>query len=155
MLNLNQINWCVDRVVEQLAPTEYVKGMCAAFFYAFDCTTLMDPENRYQYSQIFICRLAGLVLMQASGVQGYRTTPVHFADGSFAPSADLVPRLMNQLICYQNDLTPDEYYQEFERIHPIDDGNGRVGAILYNMLMGTMDDPIAPPVYTGKASISS
>jgi len=33
-----------------------------------------------------------------------------------------------------------EYYYAFEEIHPLKDGNGRVGMLLYNILLGSMND---------------
>lgn len=39
----------------------------------------------------------------------------------------------------------DQFYFEYENIHPFVDGNGRSGKILYNYLLGRLDDPIMPP----------
>lgn len=83
------------------------------------------------------------------GVRSYRTTPVTFKDGSLGLAPDLIERAMDNLINAFNtrSVTPEEFYQEFERIHPCVDGNGRVGALLFNMLNGSMNDPVLPPKF--------
>lgn len=44
----------------------------------------------------------------------------------------------------------DQFYFEYENIHPFKDGNGRTGKILYNYLKGTLDNPQMPPnFYSG------
>ena len=40
---------------------------------------------------------------------------------------------------------PLEAYLVFQLIHPFADGNGRVGKVLYNWLLGKLDDPEMPP----------
>lgn len=57
---------------------------------------------------------------------------------------------MNQLVLNGGTLTPEEWYKEFEEIHPFEDGNGRVGKILFNWLNGTLMEPVLPPDFFGK-----
>jgi hypothetical protein len=44
--------------------------------------------------------------------------------------------------CAANALS---FYRELEQIHPLLDGNGRLGAILYNVKNGTLFRPVVPP----------
>ncbi|KKN73806.1 hypothetical protein LCGC14_0397550 [marine sediment metagenome] len=48
------------------------------------------------------------------------------------PDWQEVPRLVSQLCAAGDSLSPDEWYREFEMIHPFRDGNGRTGALLWN-----------------------
>ena len=56
-----------------------------------------------------------------------------------APDWQEVPRLITQLLGFEDEsiLTPTEFFKEFQEIHPFRDGNGRVGALLYNWLKDT------------------
>jgi Fic family protein len=74
---------------------------------------------------------------------GFRVTNVVVA-GKVIPWEN-IRRQMEQLLAVQNDLTPVEFYKEFEEIHAGADGNGRVGSLLFNYLSNTMTYPAAPP----------
>lgn len=73
-----------------------------------------------------------------------RTCRVRVGMNACPEPADL-PRLLDQLFEARDRLTAIEFYKEFELIHPFQDGNGRVGKILYNSLNGTLLKPIFPP----------
>lgn len=38
-----------------------------------------------------------------------------------------------------------EAYWAFEEIHPLADGNGRIGMVLFNIMMNTTENPSIPP----------
>ena len=46
-------------------------------------------------------------------------------------------------------ITADEFYLEFEYIHPFGDGNGRTGKIIHNWLLGTLKAPVLVADYFG------
>lgn len=65
------------------------------------------------------------------------------------PLSKEVPGLIEKLWTQMDELTPDEFYVEFEKIHPFVDGNGRTGKILHNWLLGTLGDPVLIKDYFG------
>lgn len=95
---------------------------------------------------------------------GYRRNRVMIGD-HIAPDPSLVPHLVERLWSEidvvkpvqgrghpspsNRDFTADDFYLEFERIHPFGDGNGRTGKILHNWLLGTLEDPVLIHDYFG------
>jgi hypothetical protein len=90
----------------------------------------------------------GRYVEREKNANGFRTLNVRV--GEFvAPSYTEVPRLLEHLWKLKDLYTPDEFYVEFEKIHPFVDGNGRVGKILHNWLLGKLNDPILVKDYFG------
>ena len=75
--------------------------------------------------------------------RGYRSTPVGVR-GLLMPDWKVLPDAVRRLVENGEHLSPLRFYVELMLIHPFLDGNGRIGAIIYNWLNDTLDNPVPP-----------
>lgn len=141
MLTRKQIHFCAMECEMQRTSPYKVAQMCDAYSKALDRGTTAP------LSIDFVLEL-GITIEPDKNLYGCRITPVYFGDPTRqALSPELVPSALRTFINHGQNLTAEEGYIEFERIHPFTDGNGRVGAILYNIFRNTLEDPIFPPKF--------
>lgn len=83
--------------------------------------------------------------------KGWRTVDVRVGYDAKGPWEE-VPRQMVLYLDALAGLGPEEAYRNFEEIHPLRDGNGRVGSLIFNWLRGSLADPIHPPDWDDPAA---
>ena len=140
--------WAMREVARQLASPIFVVGMLQAWNYA---RTQVPVNGITQFHLLTMSRYVRMLDYQPT----WRTTAVSFRDGGTASEWWHIPRQMGLLCDAMQDGPSDEdevheWVKRFLEIHPFEDGNGRVGSILYNLLMGTMETPQMMPYYFGK-----
>ncbi len=95
-----------------------------------------NPEGMNDPEQVEAFALGLAKMIEPRNAKGYRRVAVTFGPGK-PPALDpqLVPQAMESLFgAYSSQvLSPDEWYQAFQKVHPLEDGNGRLGDLLWKM----------------------
>lgn len=142
MATADIVEYCAVEVQRQMASPMHVAGM----YRAWEIAVFLVDQGTGPVTGEKLILLNDLVLCSTHRI-GYRQTPVSFRDGGTAADWWEVPHLMERLLSFQHEATPDEFTKQFLDIHPFADGNGRVGSLLWNILSGTIKSPVRMPNY--------
>jgi len=89
-----------------------------------------DPEKTENFAKLIAS------IIEPRNERGYRRVPVTFGP-SKPPAVDpsMVPQAMQGLwrAFSEQLLEPDEWYHQFEKVHPLEDGNGRLGDLMWKV----------------------
>lgn len=96
-------------------------------------------ENKKELNNGMIIHLGEIINHNIKEIKGYRKVPVMIQNTSIIPSSpEQIPSQMSEaLYQYETSTLPVEekiamYHILFENIHPLEDGNGRVGRLIMN-----------------------
>lgn len=149
------VKFCAEEVERQHRGPVQVAWMVEAWDYALSRTGL--PESYRIPTLEEIMMLGKLVEHEVNTGISWRNCNVGVGD-HIAPQHRELSELMDRWYSViprsrgQNTgMTPEEAYKEFELIHPFQDGNGRVGKIIYNWLRfyDGLIHPVLPPNFFG------
>jgi Fic family protein len=141
------IRFCAEECERQRSGELSVYHMWQAYQYA----TLHDGEWKGGAELHLFIRMLGEMVEPKVNECGFRRQQVIIRGANRQPpDHSVVWGAVSRLCEHTDTISPAEFYKAFEEIHPFTDGNGRVGAILFNYMSGTLEQPVFPPNFWHK-----
>lgn len=147
MIPLSVVRFCAIECKMQMSGEVSVWDMVNAMIYADEQSK--EFENPYtgdttrKLPTVADVLEVGRLCEPYDNANGFRTCAVQIGFEQLWDCQEIPRRvvaLMESL--RETEITPDEFFLAYERIHPFRDGNGRSGQVLFNWLNGTMSDPV-------------
>lgn len=137
------IDYCREEVSRQGHDVSALDGIARVGWMldAWSVATQKWADN--ELPDLYSIEYLGELVERSLNQGGFRQVNVRIGSKIF-PRPEEVEHRLGKLLAFRN-ISPLEFYIEFEEIHPFADGNGRVGKILLNWLNNSMLAPQFPP----------
>lgn len=137
---LGVVEWAAKECTRQASGEASVWWMVRAWSYA-----MLGYKDGAPITEEVILLLGSLVEPRTNTANAHYRLGQVWVGRDKKPPPERVPKLMEALVAAIDVLDPDEWFREFEEIHPLRDGNGRTGSILWNWLCGSLASPADAP----------